>query len=122
MTRRDELSALIARVESAGAGEQWKLLPEGWNQLNPGSAWQRCNKFNRLMVAQAFTDAALSMVPEGWCVLLAIAPDKSICDIHEKPLGHSGQWIAHTKAATPALALLAAILKIELEKCDADRD
>lgn len=76
----------------------------------------------RLFDASAYTDAALSMVPEGWSVLLAITPGKAICDIHEKPLGQVGQWIAHAKAATPSLALLAAILKIELEKCDADGD
>lgn len=56
-------------------------------------------------------DAALSLVPEGWSALLAIAPHKTICDVHVKPIGEVGHWPGHATAPTPALAICRAVLK-----------
>lgn len=59
----------------------------------------------------ASIDAALTLVPEGWAVLLAFSEQRSVCDVHTNPLGQEGTWPAHSTAATPALALCAAALK-----------
>lgn len=64
----------------------------------------------------AFTasiDAALTLVPEGWALLLAIAPHKTICDVHEKPLGEVGRWPGHAEAPTPAIAVCLASLRAQ---------
>ena len=66
------------------------------------------------MLVPEFTaslDAALTLVPEGWAVLLATSLAGSVCDVHTKPLGKEGEWPAHSRAATPALVLCAAALR-----------
>ena len=59
----------------------------------------------------ASIDAALTLVPEGFAVLLATSPNGSVCDVHSKPLGEEGEYPGHSRAATPALALCAASLR-----------
>jgi hypothetical protein len=56
-------------------------------------------------------DAALSLVPEGQCVLLAVTPHRAVCDVHTRPLGDpAGFWPAHAEAATAPLAIVIAAL------------
>ena len=63
----------------------------------------------------ASLDAAMTLVPEGWAVLMAFSEQRAVCDVHTAPLGQHGTWPAHASAATPALALCAAALRARAE-------
>jgi len=69
-------------------------------------------RFRTLLDAGAWTDAAMMLMPEGWCLLLAWNQTRSICNVHSRPVGDpAGVWPAHGEAQTPALAIVAAALK-----------
>lgn len=56
-------------------------------------------------------DAALTLVPEGWSVLLAIGPKRSLATVHTEPLGTEGVWFDSRPGATPPLAICIAALR-----------
>ncbi len=67
----------------------------------------------RLQALTTSIDAALALIKEvlpGWSVLMAITPEKTVCDVHEKPLGTVGKWTGHASHKSPALALCLALL------------
>jgi len=67
-------------------------------------------KFARLLDAEAYLDAAVMLVPEGWGMALAVDPNgKTLCGLQRK--NGAGYASASATAPTPALALLAAITK-----------
>lgn len=63
----------------------------------------------------ASIDAALTVMPEGWSLLLAWNGKECICDVHSSPIGHIGTWPAHARAKSPALAILSAALMARAE-------
>ena len=79
----------------------------------PPDGPQRCEPA-RLSVSTSL-DAAIALVERmrpGQCVLMAITPAKTVCDVHSKPLGDPvGKWPGHATAPTPAAALIAALLR-----------
>jgi len=67
-------------------------------------------RFDDLLDAEAYLDAAVMLVPEGWGVALAVDPNgKTLCGLQRK--NGAGYASASATAETPALALLAAIMK-----------
>jgi hypothetical protein len=80
MTARDML-ALAERAEKADASEQgailegaWLLLNGGWNLRDVSDAsidgfmsWERAKRpFDRMLGAEAYESAAMTLLPEGW--------------------------------------------------------
>ena len=111
--------ALARQCEEAGADRQRELLDQAWDALarDNGFLWtyENCPRFEMLMEAEAYVDAALMLVPEGW-------NRWAVTGRHSATVGRDGDvttqdsWVF---AATPALALLAAILRSQGGK-DAD--
>lgn len=59
----------------------------------------------------ASLDAAVSLVPAGWSILMVWNGKRNICTVHAQPLGTVQSWPDPSEAATPALALVAAALR-----------
>lgn len=102
---------LITRIESAGPDEQRELLIEAFIIVYPGDNRRLWSHFQRSLNAEAYIDAALMLLPEGLSARLYIHPDEAHCDVYR---GHPGAVLLGEaeRASTPALALLAAILKV----------
>lgn len=125
MTNRTQtLTTLAARAEQAGVEDQEKLIEEAaehfWGRSfvseygDPKFWLRRWSDFARMIAAEAFTDAARMLKPEGWGLLI----DEGYDDRSDGPCDVNVNWIedgylehAHAKANTPALAILAAICK-----------
>lgn len=104
--------SLIPRIEQATAEQVRELLEEAWLEIhhegyppeNERDTCRKCDRFARLLDAEAWTSAAELLVPDGY--KWAVTSRNSAC-CQEKlviPL----DW---TFAATPALALAAACLR-----------
>lgn len=124
-----ELRALADRCEKA-TGPDLGLMREAYDaclprQL-PSSAgtirWSRHYlRFSRLIEAEAWLDAAMTLVPEGFMWRVQSWPDGVNEAILEKGAGDFGAIDArHTEtfAATPALALCAAALRARAAQKD----
>lgn len=126
---QDDLTDLIARVEAGTAEQQRELLeaafnatrgpkPEIWSvpyevHTPEYSAWvERKWKFGAMLEAEAYLDAALMLLPEGWMVThLSELGGAGGCVC---ALGNPGTGASVTADAgerTLALALTAAILR-----------
>lgn len=118
---RDEL---IARLEAAKADQQRELLIEAFEAFHPYPgprhylvteidwSWDRMrDRFMRMLDAQAYESAALTLVPEGclWGAGNEDCTDRpwAWC----LPPGKSWDDADNSYAATPALALCIAALK-----------
>jgi hypothetical protein len=119
-----DLHSLAARAEAADPSEQREVLNAAFRAIHGEKPTRvlggsdaltnwllRYNPFFKMLDAEAYESAALTLVPEGWAVLLAFSEQRAVCDVHSKPLGQHGTWPGHANAATPALALVAACLK-----------
>lgn len=90
------------------------MLEEAWQAIHGGNPlwWNPADRFRftRLLDAEAYLDAAVMLVPEGWGMALAVDPNgKTLCGLQRK--NGAGYASASATAPTPALALLAAIMK-----------
>ena len=124
MTRREELLALADRVVAAIAEQQSYMLELAYQEIHgiyPGahiSLPSHALRFGRMVRAEAYESAAMSLVPEGWGFVLASKgidddnPDKWCVNIAQDP-DDAGRL---TFAATPALALTAAALRAHAEQ------
>lgn len=82
----------------------------GWWTVTDDEGFARSRTDSELPRFTASLDAAMTLVPEGWSVLMAFGPKGAVCDVSPEGLGGNGTWPAHARAATPALALTAAAL------------
>lgn len=110
---------LITRIESAGPDEQRELLEKVWQELHflggdPEGEWDSCRlcqRFHNMLDAEAYLSAAEMLVPEGWHewhVGRTWKTGEGQCYALDPVTMHQPVFVF---AATPALALLAAILK-----------
>ena len=112
---RDDLTALIARVEAATVAEQSDVLAAALMAARK-AGWFAAKQYSsalRMLAAGAYESAALTLVPGGWLwevrddgVAWVTSPDKG------------GSWPG--TAATPALALTAAALPARLAQMGDD--
>ena len=102
---------LITRIESAGPDKQRVLLWEAFRRLDREAPPARYSRFKALHDAEAYLDAALMLFPgsaTGW----TLASDCGAAPMHQAIIFRDGDGAIGTgDASTPALALLAAILK-----------
>jgi len=109
------LEALAVRVEAAGPHEQHAVLIEAYQGLHgiypDASDWTQpheAKRFRRMLDAEAFESAAMSLVPEGWYIRsLSEWTDRSRACVELSPANRFIHSI-ESRAATPALALTAA--------------
>lgn len=113
------MTDLAKRAEQAGAEETRALLEEAWLAIHHGGyppensqdTCRKCDQFTRFLDAEAYTDAALILVPEGgqW----AFDSHHNIARVFVYFDGPQGPaWDEFSgEANTPALALLAAICR-----------
>lgn len=128
-------SELIARLEAATADQQRELLIEAFEAFHPYPgprhylvteidwSWDRMrDRFMRMLDAEAYESAALTLVPEGYAVEVSLWPKQtSHCEIIGTHLrndeywhtGKDGKW--RSQAATPALAIVIAALRAKGE-------
>jgi hypothetical protein len=112
---RDDLIALIARVEAATADEQPRAMLAVVDALNlPNDPHRRVVN---MIYAEAYESAAMTLVPEGWRVYrmerLSCAPDAEWRADIIKTYGSVGQNARASHLAL-ALALTAAALRARL--------
>lgn len=118
------MTSLSDRVEAATADQQREMLSEAWKAIH-GESWQTTiyrhgslgaepdrakgdvpRRFARMLDAEAYESAAMSLVPEGYSAIINT-------HLNSAMIALDGIW--HTfhgsHAATPALALTAASLR-----------
>jgi hypothetical protein len=137
-----ELRELAERCEAATAGYQRRLLSEAYREIFggpecitidrwPGYQSPRWDAFHKKLEAEAFLDAAMTLVPEGWALTLLETTDGDRRDHTGDPLANwQAALIEHKNtgyrvdqrgcwrqglAATAALALCAAALRAREE-------
>lgn len=121
---QDDLTNLIARVEAGTAEQQADLLWKAFEVFFPRpagavipSVWRawmlRDDRFNAMIAAEAFVDAALMMVPEGMrdeieiTTLYCVA--RATINMNHGP--DSGPFYGTNHCNVISLALAAAILR-----------
>ena len=125
---RDDLTALIARVEAATADEQASVLMEVGRALANAppanttlEAWgRRWAQFRNWVHDKAFLDAALTLVPEEWGREFWHEPGEKAQGNVWPPRRRFPRWTCSGFAATPALALTAAALRARLAEMGDD--
>lgn len=132
MTDPETLRALLARIEGA-AGADDDLFFKAWRAFGLNARWHEDNgepanaealayeRFQELIENDAWTDAALALVGRvmpGWRVGLNSDPHRA--PLWSAQLKRSGDnWKPHGDyASTPALALLAALLRAKIAETD----
>lgn len=104
MTRTE----LIERLEAA-EGPSRELFEEA--AIICGIAGtETALRFGTLLMHDAWEQAALMLVPEGWALALAITPDRSIAGL-SKAVGQRAK--PEGESQTPALAICIAALKAQ---------
>ena len=104
---------LITRIEAAGPEDQRALLVEAWDIIHPRSTafdLDKWHRFTGMITHFAYLSAAEMLVPEGWGWGAGNCSEKddswaSVTSPHGDCLDYDAY------ASTPALALLAAILR-----------
>ncbi|AJA07485.1 hypothetical protein SKP52_02775 [Sphingopyxis fribergensis] len=127
MTPSDEMRGLIERIEAA-TGDDPELFWDVQRIVNPDpptiwkneqrevwtpeyAAYIACwHRFGDLIDAVAYTDAAITVIPDGWTLFHLGGPfNDSPC--HATVGGGNPVGLCEGTAATPALALCAASLR-----------
>lgn len=109
------MTDLIERLERAD-GPSWELFQEAWLAVhhdgygleNERDTCRLCERFNRMLDAEAWTDAALMLVPDGWTGFVAVDADNETWLWSCNSAIKRGFRIAHK---IPAIALCIATLK-----------
>lgn len=131
---------LAERAEAATEGEQREVLEAAWLLIHHGGyapenerdTCRKCDRFTRLLDAEAYLDAAVMLVPEGMTWSVDEGPAHWILTGEDKPKGRAevtrlradyadnpglcSTATEHSFAATPALAIVAAILRANPEQ------
>lgn len=107
---------LSDRILSASTDDEAREVLEALWRKTRGDEYVRTGinhfyAFQATLDARAYLSAAEMLVPEGVSYLLASAPAKACCNIHEKPIGEIGVWHDAVTAPTAWQALAAAIAK-----------
>lgn len=120
---------LIARLEAAAAIDQRDALISAYIAIYDGDHPEFCSstralRFMRMLNAEAYESAALTLVPEGWRMAALCQRDPWFCrletdDFESVTWGKGGDWItevtsgseATANAPTPALAIVIAALR-----------
>ena len=89
------------------AGDERRVL-EALAHKRLGPHWGWPDRFNTLVDAGAYLDAAMMLVPEGLAVTLDTRSPPAAALQGDGPHGAQGAWLY---APTPALALCAAIAR-----------
>lgn len=119
---KDTLAALIERVEQATSEQQGEVIATVLMTARK-TGWLTSAQYSaalHMLVAKAYESAALALVPEGWGWSLHSAEDTcpscAYCVPHTKAL----PWpdIEESRAATSALALVAAALRAKMESAE----
>jgi hypothetical protein len=118
MSDATTLADLIARLEAATADQQagliklalWSAVDNGW--ITP----KACGRAIRMVDAEAYESAALTLVPDGWRWSLdwTQRPPYQDCgraDLYAPGRGIKPPDVQDVYAATPAIALCIAALK-----------
>lgn len=130
---REELLALADRCEKADASKQPELLVEVWDAINgivpmdwKNPAHKAFFRFWNMLQAEAYIDAALMLVPEGWSRsigdLWGYDPPLWRCHLRDHrpqsltPEGHSHIWKEGNTVTSAALAITAASLRARAEE------
>jgi hypothetical protein len=107
------LQELLGRVEGATASEQWVLVRDAARLLTPGGDPKRA-VINQLCDAGAFTDAAMALC-ERVLPLARVMVERFGAGAGWAMVEPVGSITKHmTDGNTPALALLAALIKAKL--------
>jgi len=81
-----DLSAMADRLEAADASETRALLEEAWRKLRGDeyahTGFNHFYRFQALLDAEAYVDAALMLVPEGWGARLFFSEDRPDRELH----------------------------------------
>ena len=110
---------LLDRIEAATPDQQADLLREVWEALNPGPipdnpqrvAWlKKRHRFYDMLDVAAYVDAALSMVPFGYDASVSLFGGDGNSGCVWKH-GYYDDTAIYGDGSTPALALLAAIVR-----------
>lgn len=120
-------SELIAALEKATANDA-RLMFEAFCAVNPepsGAAWAAWSKkrarFAKMLDAEAYESAALTLVPEGCYADVCFDPRDPSCGIYQRDFWKNGDTEQHSHVegvATPALAICIAGLKAHLPLID----
>ena len=112
-----------AEIEAATPGDERRVLEALWHQIVPTKtfAWFKANvtRFTQLIDAEAYLDAAMMLVPEGAHQIVGGVRFSVECWAERGSYVHpphvrATAWVPgaeRTYAATPALALCAAIAR-----------
>jgi len=111
---RDDLTALIARVEAATVAEQDEVMRDAVAALT--SRWDASRRawIARALDAECYESAALTLVPEEWGREFWHEPGEKAQGNVWPPRRRFPRWTCSGFAATPALALTAAALRARL--------
>lgn len=109
-----ELDALAERVEQATPEQQRDMLGLAWTALHPGPIFGTdqeplWGRFLKMLCAEAYESAAMSLVPEGLSGRLSWCAGAAAAEVYSP--GKLGAATGTVAAATPALALTAAALR-----------
>jgi hypothetical protein len=115
---RDDLTALIARVEVVTVAEQSDVFAVALRVARK-AGWFAAKQYSsarRMLAASAYESAALTLVPEGWFVMLGYqnGGQSAGASLMEYPAWQNRGRDAQGTADTPALALVAAALRARL--------
>ena len=124
-----DTQSLIARLEAATAIDQRDALISAYIAIHDGDHPEFCSstralRFMRMLDAEAYESAALTLVPEGWRMAALCQRDPWFCrletdDFESVTWGKGSDWItevtsgseATANSTTPALAIVIAALR-----------
>ncbi|MCR4297231.1 MAG: hypothetical protein NUV75_00550 [Gallionella sp.] len=116
------MTDLTTQIEQAGPEQQREMLDAAWLRIyeRPSVQSERGRVYHRLLSVntdEAFTGAALMLVPEGWCIAIR-QQDKGWAVDFQKGYRTSYTDVILTKGggkrgwpATPALAIAAVCVR-----------
>ena len=121
--RTDKLDALIAKLEGASVPDR-SLFEEAYEAAWGRPCWddgERGERFQRFLDAEAWTDAALSLVPEGHAAQLCTAGlygcDTPVARVYDRAKIKIDQWpLGMSQGASNALSLALCIAALKARR------
>jgi hypothetical protein len=104
------------QIETATAEQQHALLEAAWRKLR-GDEYVKTGvnhfyRFQALLDAEAYLDAALMLVPEGWETAIYLGGENTVVQMETEAMRQRMYFYPiEGLGATPALAICAAILR-----------
>lgn len=119
------LLELAEQCEAATANEQAELLEEAFRLIDPppsrGTKWhERFDRFEQMLLAEAYESAAMTLVPEGWRKYVVDADNgDAICELGNPDEDEADVGV---RAKTWPLALCAAALRARAANTGSDKE